>query len=126
MRFLLMIKTGTEQQVPPSPELMEAIGKLTQEMMALGVLVDTGGMQDSKSATTLTLAGGKIGATDGPFTEANEIVGGYAIVDVKSKDEALALARKFLDVHGAIMGPSFTMETEVRRMYIPSDFSAPS
>lgn len=117
MRYMLMLKTGTEKQAPPSPELMAALGKLTEKLVKSGRLVETGGMQGAASATTLHLSSGKVTVTDGPFTETNEIVGGYAIVDVETRDEALALAREFLETHAKILGPSFVMESEVRRIY---------
>ena len=121
MRYLLMVKADTNGGAA-SPELMAAMGKLTEDMTKAGVLIDTGGMQASLSATSLTLAGGKVTVTDGPFTEANEVVGGYAIVKVKSKQEAIQLAQNFLDVHARIMGPSYLAETEVRRLYSSEDF----
>jgi hypothetical protein len=100
-----------------SPELTTAIAKLTEDMTKAGVLLDTGGMQAVVSGTILKLAAGKISATDGPFTEANEVVGGYAIVKVNSKEEAIALARQFLDIHARILGPTCVAETEVLRLY---------
>jgi len=117
MRYMLMLKTGTEKSAPPTPELMAAIGKLTEELVQSGRLVETGGMQAAASATTLHLSSGKVMVTDGPFTEGNEVVGGYAIVDVDSKEEAIALGRKFLEVHARILGPSYVAESEIRRIY---------
>jgi hypothetical protein len=126
MRYLLLIKVDPKNPVQPTPELMAAIGALTEEMLASGKIIDTGGLQVSESGTTLTLHGGKITATDGPYTEANEVVGGYAVAEVASKDEALALARRFLEVHRDALGSSFTMDTEVRRMYTQSDYQQPA
>lgn len=122
MRYLLLIKVDPKHPAEPTPELMAAIGALTEEMLKSGRIVDTGGLQVSESGTAVTLKGGKITATDGPYTEANEVVGGYAIAEVQSKDEAIGLARRFLEVHAKVLGPSFTMDTEVRRMYTQSDF----
>lgn len=118
MRYMLMLKTGTEKGVPPIPELMAALGKLTEKLVKSGRLVETGGMQAAASATTLHLSSGKVTMTDGPFTEANEIVGGYAIVDVDSREEAIALGREFLEVHARILGPSYVAESEIRRIYV--------
>jgi hypothetical protein len=114
---MLMLKTGTEKPVPPTPELMAALGKLTEELVQSGRLVETGGMQAASSGTTLHLSSGKVTVTDGPFTEANEVVGGYAIIDVDSKEEVIALGRRFLEVHAEILGPSYVGESEIRRIY---------
>jgi len=116
MRFILMAKAGSERAVPPNPELMAAIGKLTEEMTKKGILIDTGGLQPSSKGARLRLAGGKVTVTDGPFTEAKELIGGYAIVQVKSKEEAIELARQFLEIHADILGSSYEAESEIRQM----------
>jgi hypothetical protein len=121
MRFMLMAKNEEEGSVLPTPELMAAIGKLTQELAQSGVLVDTGGLQPTARGAHLKLAGGKITVTDGPFTEAKEIIGGYAIVQVKSREEAVELGKRFLQVHADVLGPSCEMQSEIRQMYDPSD-----
>lgn|SRR5208283_3677892 len=118
MRYMLMTKTGTEKAVPPTPELMAALGKLTEELVKSGKLVETGGMQAASSGTTLHLSSGKVTVTDGPFTEANEVVGGYAIIDVDSKEEVVELGRRFLEVHAKVLGPSYVAESEIRRIYV--------
>jgi hypothetical protein len=120
---MLKAKNGTETAVPLNPELMAAMGRLTQEMTKSGVLVDTGGLQPTARGAHLKLAGGKVTVTDGPFTEAKEVVGGYAIVQVKSKEEAIELGKRFLEIHADILGPSFEMQSEIRQMYEPSDFA---
>lgn len=118
MRYLIMLKTGSEKPSAPTPELMAALGKLTEDVVKAGKLVETGGMQAAASGTTLHLASGKVTVTDGPFTEANEIVGGYAIMDLESKEEAVAMARQFLEIHARVLGPSYTVESEIRRIYV--------
>jgi hypothetical protein len=123
MRFILMAKAGSERAVAPNPELMAAIGKLTEEMTKKGILIDTGGLQPSSKGARLRLADGKVTVTDGPFTEAKELIGGYAIVQVKSKEEAIELARQFLEIHAEILGTSYEAESEIRQMYDPSDFA---
>jgi hypothetical protein len=125
MRYLLLIKVDPEKPVQPTPALMAAIGALTEEMLKSGKIVDTGGLQAAESGTTMSLHSGKITATDGPYTEANEVVGGYAIAEVASKEEAVALARRFLEVHLEALGASFEMDTEVRRMYTQADYQQP-
>jgi len=116
MQFLMTVKSDA-QQTPPTPELMSAIGKLTEKTMKSGIMLQTGGMQMDSAVTRMNLAGGKVGAIDGPFAESKELVGGYALVQVKSREEALALAREFLEVHAKVMGPGYAMETEIREMF---------
>jgi len=130
MRFLLTLSPDAKPLAgPPSPELMAAIDALTEEMTEAGILLDTGGMAPPSHSARLQLAGGRVTVTDGPFTEAKELVGGYAIVKVDSREEALALARRFLQIHADILGPSYEMSTEVRQLFSPEDFepaAAPS
>ena len=116
MQFLMTVKSDS-RQTAPTPALMEAMGKLTEKNMKAGIMLQTGGMDMDAKATSMTLAGGKVGMTDGPFAESKEMVGGYALVEVKSREEALALAREFLEVHAKVMGPSYAMETEIREMF---------
>ena len=115
MQFLMTVKSD-RSQTPPTPELLAAIGELTERTMKAGVMLQTGGMQMDAQATALSLADGKVRVTDGPFAEAKELVGGYALVEVKSREEALTLAREFLAVHARVMGPHYAMETEIREM----------
>jgi len=92
---------------------MAAIGKLTEDMVRSGVLVGMGGLKPSSQGAHCRLAGGKVTVTDGPFAEAKEIVGGYAIVEVKSEQEALDLATQFMELH-RIHWPEFEGESELR------------
>jgi hypothetical protein len=118
MRFMMMIKGNKDYEagVPPKPELMAAIGKLTEESMKKGVLLDTGGLLPSSKGARIRLAGGKVTVIDGPFAEAKELIGGYAIVKVDSKEEAVAMGRDFLKLHEEILGASYTGECEIRQM----------
>jgi hypothetical protein len=121
---MLMTKPGKDYEagVPPSPELMAAIGKITEEGTKAGVVVDTGGLMPSAKGAIVRFTGGKLSVIDGPFTEAKEIIGGYAIVQVKSKQEAIDMAKRFMEIHREILGPSYEGESEIRQMYDPSDF----
>src|SRR5262245_16665219 len=124
MRFMLISRATRDYEAgtPPDPRLMAAIGKLAQEMTASGVLVGMGGLAPSSKGALLRLSGGKVTVTDGPFAEAKELIGGYAIVEVKSKEEAVELSRRFLLIHAEILGPSYVAESEVRQFFEPSDF----
>lgn len=85
---------------PPSPEMMQRMGQLIGEMSQAGVLLDTGGWDADAPATVVTSKGGKVTVTDGPYTEAKEIVGGYAVMRVESKDDLIAWGKRFVDVAG--------------------------
>ena len=101
----------------PEPKLMEAIGKLSEELIKAGVMLDTGGLLPSAKGARIRASGGKLTVKDGPFTEAKELIGGYAILQVRSKEEAVELGRRFMQLHVDILGPSYQAELEVREMY---------
>ena len=95
MRFLSVFKSA-ESNTPPSVELMAAMGKLIEESMRSGELVSTEGCLPSAFGARVRMSDGKVTVTDGPFTEAKELIGGFAILEAASKEEAIAIARKFL------------------------------
>jgi hypothetical protein len=97
---LIRVDESAMPEGGPSPELMEKMGKLIDEMTKAGVLLDTAGLRPSAEATRVHLSGGKLSVTDGPFAEAKEMIGGYSIVQAKSKDEAIEWTKRFLAVHG--------------------------
>jgi len=110
MRFMLLYKPGFETDAPPTPDNMAKVGKLIEEMAKSGVLLATDGLMPSKKGARVKITNGKVTVTDGPFTEAKELIGGFAIVNVKSKQEAIDQARTFLTVMGE-------GESEVRQMH---------
>ncbi|GAA1726021.1 YciI family protein [Streptomyces yatensis] len=100
-RYLSMIRVD-EQNAPaegPSPELMERMGALIEEMTKAGVMLDTAGLAPTSEGTRVTWSGGKISCTDGPFTESKEVIGGYSIVQAKDKAEAVEWTKRFLRTH---------------------------
>ena len=115
MRFMSIVK-GPETG-PPSQKLMDAIGQLAQEMLQKGVMLDMGGLLPSASGARIRLAGGKLTVTDGPFTEAKEVVGGDAILKAASKGKAIEQGRRFMQLHADILGPDHQMELEIRQMF---------
>lgn len=119
MRFMALVR-GAETGRPPERALEIAIGALTAEMMAAGVVVETGGLLPSDRGATLRVAGGRVQVTDGPFTETKDVIGGYAILEVASREEAIAHARRFLQLHADVLGPEFEAECEVRQMAEPA------
>jgi hypothetical protein len=100
MKFLSFIKMSEKYREQGPPEkLMEEMGKFVQESFAAGVVQDTGGLKPSSAATRFRIEKGKLTVTDGPFTEAKEVIGGWAILKANSREEALANARKFMELH---------------------------
>jgi len=84
----------------PTPELIEQMGKLIDEMKSSGVLIDTGGRFPGMLEMQIARKNGNTTITDGPFTEAKEVVGGFALMEVKDRDHAIALTNRFLDLVG--------------------------
>lgn len=113
MRFMTVVKTR-ETGARPSPELLARIMKLGEEASSKGVMVGMGGLGPTALGARARLANGKITITDGPFTEAKEIIGGFAIYDVPSKQEALVWTRRFLEAHIGVWDQE--IEVEVRQM----------
>ena len=114
MKFLMMIKHA--EQTPafePPASLHEAMGELVTEGFSKGWLKDTAGLKPTKHALRIRSKGGKLTTTDGPFTETKEIVGGYAIVETSTREEALELARRFMELH-RVHVPEFECESEIR------------
>src|SRR6266700_2744791 len=120
MRFMMIVKHA-EKQGPPPKELMDAIGKLAEEESKAGIMIGSGGLKSTASGARVRLSGGKVTVTDGPFTEAKEIVGGYAQFELKSKEEAVEGAKRFMELHKEHW-PGWEGETEIRQMFEPGDF----
>jgi hypothetical protein len=112
MRFLSMIRINENGGQVPSEQLMQDMGKLIDEMTREGTLVHTAGLRPTKEGMRVRLRGGKLSTTDGPFTETKEVIGGFAILEAKSMQEALELTRRFLKIQGA----GWDIECEVRQM----------
>ena len=114
MRYMMFIKHTEDYrnaQVPAS--LYEEMGKYIEETTKSGNFVTGAGLQPSSAGTRVRLSSGKITVMDGPFAESKEIVGGYAIMDAKSREEALSLARRFMEIHQKHW-PTFEGECEMR------------
>ena len=109
MKFLSLYKSQ-ERGVPPTQEEMERMGKLVEEGMKAGWLVATEGCLPSALGARVRSTNGKVSVTDGPFTESKEVVGGFAILRANSTQEAIQLAKDFLQVVGE-------GECELRQIY---------
>jgi hypothetical protein len=109
MRFLSVYKAA-ERATPPTPEEMAAMGKLVEEGMKAGWLLATEGCLPTALGARVRRTGDKLTVTDGPFTESTEVIAGFAIFKVNSKQEVIELARQFLQVVGK-------GECELRQLY---------
>lgn len=109
MRFMTLYKPGKED-VPPSQEVMAGMGRLIEEMVKAGTLIATDGLQSSAKGARVRISEGKFTVTDGPFTETKELIAGYAIIEAKSKQHAIELTKRFLEVMGE-------GESEIRLMH---------
>ena len=122
MKYMLFIKhTEDYRNHMPPQGLVDAMGKFVGDGLASGTLIDTAGLKATSEAKKVRLQGGKLNVIDGPFTESKEIVGGYALVNVKSDKEALDLATNFMELH-RVHWPEFNGECELRPL---EDFDAP-
>ncbi len=98
MRFMTMVKSAEGAGMPP-PALMEAIAQLGMEAAAAGVLVETGGLMPTAAGARVRLEGDALTIIDGPFAEAKEVIGGYAVYEVSSRAEIIEWTRRFMDLH---------------------------
>jgi hypothetical protein len=119
VKYLTFIRHSESYRASPPPAaLMEAMGKFIQRSLKDGTLVDTGGLLPSKEGVRVRLANGKITVTDGPFSETKEVIGGWAIIQARSKAEAVRIATEFMELHRTHW-PDFEGESEVRPMFDP-------
>jgi hypothetical protein len=98
MKFLMTYEATN--QAPPTPEKMAAIGAFAEQMKKSGHLLMTGGLQRPTKGTHVKMSGGDFTVTDGPFAETKELIDGFALIEVKSRDEALEMAHRFMKVAG--------------------------
>jgi hypothetical protein len=118
MKFLLLYRTNNkdvEAGVPPSAQEIAEMGKLIEEMGKAGVLLSTEGLKPTSKGTRVRLTRGKLTVSEGPFTDVNENIAGYALIQVKAKNDAIEWTKRFLEVAG-------DGESEIRELYEESDF----
>ena len=118
MRYMGFIKMAEEREPPQA--LIEAMGAHIEKSFADGVLVDTGGLYRDSCRTAIRVRAGELTTTDGPFTEAREEVGGYAVFEVRDHDEAVEHARQLAELHRTYW-PEWEGVVEVRRIAGPND-----
>jgi hypothetical protein len=114
MRYMMFIKHSEDYRNKEIPAgLLEAMGEFVGANLKSGKLIDTAGLKGTSEGQRVRLERGKISVTDGPFTESKEIIGGYALVEAGSRQEALDLATQFMELH-RVHWPGFDGECEVR------------
>jgi hypothetical protein len=117
MRFMMIMITerkSAESGVLPSPELFAAMGRYNESLQKAGVLLALDGLHPSAKGARVSFGGGKRAIVDGPFSEAKEVIGGYWLIQVKSKAEAVEWASRCPAQDGDVI--------EVRQVYEMSDF----
>ncbi len=122
MRYLVLLRAA-QPATPPPADLMAAIAKLGEEATRAGSLLDNAGLNPASSAQ-VRLAAGSLSVTDGPFTEAKELVS-YALYEVRSKEEAVEWTSRFMAVHRDLW-PGWEGEAEVVKVFGPEDFAPPA
>jgi hypothetical protein len=115
MRFMYIVTSPPPMQAP-TPALMEAIGKITEREVKAGRMIDNGGLMPLREGAHISIANGKLSVTDGPFVEAKEVIGGYAIFEFRDKAEALAMTKEFMQLHIDHM-PGWEGTCEVRAFF---------
>ena len=121
MRFISMVKFPEAKALPPSKEFMDAMEQLTQDAAKAGcVMVGAEGLLPTTMGARVSLSNGKVNVMDGPFTEAKEVIGGFAIFEVDSKAKMLEWTRRFMDLHRTHI-PGWEGECEVRQIAGPGE-----
>jgi hypothetical protein len=117
MRFMMfMIPNISDDDWTPQPEIVQAMGKYNEELAKAGVLLALDGLHPGSAGVQVSFRGGKAKVTDGPFAEAKEVIGGYWLIDVKSKEEAVEWAKRVPGGDGNVV--------EVRQIWEAEDFEA--
>jgi hypothetical protein len=115
---IMYIVTSSQPMKGPTPALMEAMGKLADREIKAGRMLDTGGLMPVSMGAQVKIADGKLSVVDGPFVETKEMIGGYAIFELRDKQEAVASAKEFMQLHLDHM-PGWEGTCEVRMFATP-------
>lgn len=119
MRFMSMLKFDESRPFgPPPPELFAAMAAYTEEGLRSGKVVEMGALRPTETGAIVSLVDGAVKVIDGPFTEAREMIGGYAVIEVRSKAEAVEDARRLMQIH-ADHWPGFSGHCELRQLDDP-------
>ena len=122
MRFVILVKgnSASEAGAPVDESLFAAMAAYHEELVRAGVLLDASGLQPTSKGWRIRYSGGRGTVVDGPFTESKELIAGYTLIQVKSREEALEWSRRF----PAPFGSAMDCEIEVRQLYELDDFGA--
>jgi hypothetical protein len=117
---MMIVKASKDSEAGklPSDEMIAAMGKYNEELMKAGVLVELGGLQSTAKGARVRFSSGKTTVIDGPFAETRELIAGYWVINVKSREEAIAWARRVPPPHG----PDQECELEIRQFFELEDF----
>ncbi|MCP1839998.1 hypothetical protein J2R78_002965 [Bradyrhizobium sp. USDA 4538] len=114
----MYIVTSAQPPGPPTPALMEAMGRLAEREIKAGRMIDTGGLLPVAMGAQVRISDGKLNVVDGPFVETKEMIGGYAIFELRNREEAVAAAVEFMQLHKEHM-PGWEGTCEVRPFATP-------
>jgi hypothetical protein len=117
MRFMYIVTS--ERPTIPTPALMEAMGKLADREIKAGRMIDSGGLMPLSTGAHVRIRDGELSVLDGPFVEAKEMIGGYAIFELRDKEEAVAAAVEFMQLHKQHM-PGWDGTCELRAFATPA------
>jgi hypothetical protein len=120
VRFMIMVKANkdTEKGVMPPEHLIAAMADYHEQLVKAGALLDASGLQPSSKGARIKFSGGKRTLIDGPFTETKELIAGYTLIQVKSREEAIEWAKRFPAPHGE----NAEGEIEIRQLFEIEDF----
>src|SRR3954452_14862616 len=120
MQFLMLIKVANnpdfEAGNPPPPELEAAMGELMGESSKAGAMASAAGLRPTSEGARFRLSGGAVKISDGRFSEAKEVIGGFFVLEAKDKPAVVEMTRRFVELHGQVLGNQFVLECEVRPM----------
>src|SRR5690348_1866615 len=111
MKFMFIVKSA--HTVAPTPELLEAMHKMADREIKAGRMLDNGGLMPLATGAQVRIVDGQLSVVDGPFVEAKEVIGGYAVFELRSKEEAVASAKEFMQLHKDLM-PGWEGTCELR------------
>ncbi|MGX9220523.1 YciI family protein [Massilia varians] len=119
MRFMIIVKAtpDTEAGIMPAQSLFDAMTAYNQELARAGVLLDANGLRPSRDGWRIRYDEGRRTVTDGPFADTKELIAGYTLIQVRSREEAMEWSRRFPNPHGEFANA----EIEVRQLYEPAD-----
>ena len=123
MRFMMLVKADKDSEagVPMKAELEAAFKKIVNEATERGTMVEVGRLLPTSRGVRVRATSGKISVIDGPFAETKELIGGFAIFELKSKEEVVERCKQLMQVFLDFLGPSYEGELEIRPIFDPNE-----